>query len=291
MANAHDGIDGLIAQHEGGGSVKEYKEGGKVDKDLYINPFDNTMTKEELKEQNKKKKAKKEQEKYEQENPILSGKKTLKQVTDEGIAAAHKRTKEGIKKQKDIQYDIEQHIDEATGGEYGAKERTHRLSQVPEYLEYMKEIDEKERKGEKIAGDLTVDKYYKTNLEVRPEYDRNVSEYNRKKTSIEKDRDSAYSKKKYKNGGTVNQENFAAHVKEASSMDKGYSEYNRPKTSYEETPWDKVKKRPKSKPPKAQPKQTRAKKTNMRKALQRAMGRKGPEQGILSSLAGRKKKK
>ena len=40
----------------------------------------------------------------------------------------------------------------------------------------------------------------------------------------------------YKKGGKVKKEDFAAHVKEATSMDKGYSEYNRPKTSYEKPP-------------------------------------------------------
>ena len=43
-------------------------------------------------------------------------------------------------------------------------------------------------------------------------------------------------KPKKRKGGKIKEEDFAAHVKEATSMDKGYSEYNRPKTSYEKPP-------------------------------------------------------
>tara|TARA_R110002020_G_scaffold240039_2_gene452684 strand:+ start:76 stop:927 length:852 start_codon:yes stop_codon:yes gene_type:complete len=43
-------------------------------------------------------------------------------------------------------------------------------------------------------------------------------------------------KPKKAGGGKIKEEDFAAHVEEATSMDKSYSEYNRPKTSYEVAP-------------------------------------------------------
>ena len=162
MANAHDSIDGLIAQYEGGGSVKKYKEGGKTDH--YGEPHegkephwsDPNPTKEQYTSSDKKKeipenikkqleysgsdehrKSQKglgnpfgftdkehdemykesQREEYEKKHPVLSGKKTLKQVTEEGITKAKERTERGIKKQKEIKRDFKHHLEEAKSGE------------------------------------------------------------------------------------------------------------------------------------------------------------------------------
>ena len=99
---------------KGKDAVQKFDDGGEVKpKASGKTPWN--MTKEERKANSARIKAQKAKEKYEKENPILSGKKTLKEVTDEGIAAAKKRTEEGIKKQKRIQSDIEEHIGDTTG--------------------------------------------------------------------------------------------------------------------------------------------------------------------------------
>ena len=88
----------------------------------------------------------------------------------------------------------------------------------------------------------------------------------------------------YKKGGKIKEEDFAAHVEEASSMDKEYSEYDRPKTSYEKTPMEKGV----EKFTKRQEERRKKRRRKSMESLMRDMGRTG---GIRSGLKGRAAKK
>lgn len=183
-------------------------------------------------------------EEYEEKYPVLSGKKTLQEVTAESVEKSKRRVKEGIKKQKRLTRDFEYHVDEAKSGEYPyqrAYEEMNTTGTEKDRKRYQK------HKLKKVADSIAWKKEQQAkNTEYADtpsgqDWSEKTSEYDRAKTDYEKD------ERKYKKGGKTAKKRIKEGIKkqkdiqrelegqhwEATQMQKRYSEYDRPKTTTE----------------------------------------------------------